>query len=74
MVQSTPSIMEEDENHELDQYEHNRRTDTSLVSNQNEQLQQMTAVPRYRIEWKSQREIFFTLARVGMPGEFHVFC
>lgn len=46
MVHSTPSIMEEDENHEMDQHEHHRRTDTSLVSNQNEQLPQMTAVAR----------------------------
>ncbi len=48
MVQSTPSIMEEDENYDHDQYDYNRiqfaddkRTDSSLVKNQNEQLPQI---------------------------------
>lgn len=39
--------MEEDENHDHEQYEMNRRTDTSLVSNQNEQLPQMNTVATY---------------------------
>jgi hypothetical protein len=50
MVQSTPSIIEEDENHDLDQYDYDRlqfpidkRTDSSLVKNQNEQLPQITS-------------------------------
>jgi hypothetical protein len=50
MVQSTPSIIEEDENHDNDQYNYDRlqfaddkRTDTSLVKNQNEQLPQITS-------------------------------
>jgi hypothetical protein len=50
MVQSTPSIIEEDENYDNDQYDYNRmqfaddrRTDTSLVKNQHEQLPQITS-------------------------------
>jgi hypothetical protein len=46
MVQSTPSIIEEDEN----QYDYDRlqfpidkRTDSSLLKNQNEQLPQITS-------------------------------
>jgi hypothetical protein len=50
MVQSTPSIIEEDENYDNDEYDYNRvqftddkRTSTSLMKNQNEQLPQITS-------------------------------
>lgn len=50
MVQSTPSIAEEDENYDNDEYEYNRlefiddkRINISLVKNQNEQLPQITS-------------------------------
>jgi hypothetical protein len=50
MSKSTPSITEEDENNDNDQYDYNRvhfpddrRTSTSLVKNQNEQLPQITS-------------------------------
>jgi hypothetical protein len=49
MVESTPSIIEEDENDEYDynrlQFNDDKRTNTSLVKNQNEQLPQTTSTP-----------------------------
>ncbi len=50
MIKSTPSITEEDETNNDDQYDYNRihfaddrRTNTSLVKNQHEPLPQITS-------------------------------
>jgi hypothetical protein len=50
MIQNAPSIVEEDENHDNDQYDYDRlqfavdkRTDSSLLKNQHEQLPQITS-------------------------------
>lgn len=45
MVENTSNIIEENENHDYEHYESNRRMDTSLVSNQTEQLLPMNTVP-----------------------------